>query len=145
MEITAISSLVASAPDGKEALISFLGTGISSVSEFFRTLGERLKGVNLDAIADKAQNLRSLGVVSGVLLVLALLFVIRIIRKPTKLVLKLLINTVLGFVLLFVINLFGHRFGIGVELTWVNALVTGVFGIPGLTVLMILRFVNILR
>ena len=42
--------------------------------------------------------------------------------------------------LLFVFNFLGAWFGISLEITWLSAIVTGVFGIPGVVVLLILTY-----
>lgn len=52
---------------------------------------------------------------------------------------KLVINSISGLVLLFVFNLIGGIFGITLNLTFLNALVAGIFGIPGIIVLLLLK------
>ena len=64
-------------------------------------------------------------------IVLAVIVVLRLLAKPIRFIFKLLINTVLGFVLLWLINFFGAGLGITLELTLLNALVVGFLGIPG--------------
>ena len=46
----------------------------------------------------------------------------------------------MGFVFLFVFNFFGAWVGLNLELSWLNAIVTGVFGVPGVVVLLIIRY-----
>lgn len=72
----------------------------------------------------------------GVLVLLAVLIFI----KPIRVVLKLAINTVVGFAALFLINRLGAHFGISIDLTWQNAVITGVFGAPGVAVLLALKW-----
>lgn len=59
---------------------------------------------------------------------------------PIKMILKLLLNSVVGAVLMIVINFIGLNFGIMIPLNVVNALTVGVLGIPG--VIMLLLFCN---
>ena len=73
-------------------------------------------------------------------IVLAVIVVLRILAKPIRFVFKLLINTVLGFVLLWLINFFGAGLGIALELTLLNALVVGFLGIPGVLLLLAIHF-----
>lgn len=72
----------------------------------------------------------------GVLVLVAIF----LFTKPIRLILKLLINTVLGFAALFLINKLGAEFGIALDVTWQNAVVTGVFGVPGVAVLLALKW-----
>lgn len=76
----------------------------------------------------------------GVLVLIA----IYLFTKPIRLILKLLINTALGFAALFLINKLGADFGIALDITWQNAVVTGIFGIPGVAVLLGLKWGGIL-
>ena len=73
-------------------------------------------------------------------IVLAVIVVLRLLAKPIKFIFKLLINTVLGFVLLWLINFFGGAIGIALELSLLNALIVGVLGIPGVLLLLAIRF-----
>ena len=72
--------------------------------------------------------------------IVALYVLIKILAAPIKLIFKLLINTVLGFVLLWLINFFGGGLGIALELSLLNALVVGLLGIPGVLLLLAIHF-----
>lgn len=70
-----------------------------------------------------------------VLYVLAMVLVV-----PLKWIGKLIISSIIGFIVLTVINLIGGAlFGFTLPLNVVNALVTGVFGVPGVILLVILK------
>ena len=73
-------------------------------------------------------------------IVLGVLLVFKLLSRPIRLVLKLLINTVMGFALLWLINFFGGELGIELSLTLVNALVVGFLGIPGVLLLLALHY-----
>lgn len=73
-------------------------------------------------------------------IVLAVVVGLKLLAKPIRFLLKLLINTVLGFVLLWLINFFGGSFGIELQLTLLNALIVGFLGIPGVLLLLALHF-----
>ncbi len=64
--------------------------------------------------------------------------------KPIRFILKLAINTLAGFAVLWVLNKFGPDLGLSLSMTWQNAVVTGVFGLPGVAVLLALRWANFL-
>ncbi|MBQ8830734.1 MAG: pro-sigmaK processing inhibitor BofA family protein [Oscillospiraceae bacterium] len=77
--------------------------------------------------------------------VAALLVIFFIIFKASlKLAAKVLINAVVGFVLLFVFNGIGSLFGIALEISWFNAIISGVLGIPGVALLLILKWMGIM-
>ncbi len=56
-----------------------------------------------------------------------LFIVLKIISLPMKIIGRLIINSILGFALIFVLGLLG----ITVALSWWGYLVVGLFGIPG--------------
>ena len=66
---------------------------------------------------------------TDILVVIAAVFlvwlVIRLFRKPIRWILKLLLNTAIGFAL---------------GLNWINALVIGVAGFPGLVLLLLIKY-----
>lgn len=79
-----------------------------------------------------------------VLLILAVLvgaaaLVLKIFKKPLKILLKLLVNTLIGFAALILINYLGHFVGIAIGVNWVNAAIVGVLGVPGVALLLILQ------
>lgn len=70
---------------------------------------------------------------------LILLFLLgRALLAPLKLILRLLLNSVVGGVALMVINFIGMNFGVLIPLNAINALIVGVLGVPGVIMLLIL-------
>ena len=65
--------------------------------------------------------------------------ILYIIIKLLKLPLKLLFNGIFGVILLFIVNLFGAGFGIQIGINIWTALIAGIFGIPGVAVLLIIQ------
>jgi len=76
-------------------------------------------------------------VVSLVLVAAAVLLMIKLFTKSIKWIFKLLLNTVLGYVLLFVVNFLGSWVNISIAVNWFSALVVGVLGIPGAAILIL--------
>ena len=66
--------------------------------------------------------------------------VIKLFLTPIKFIFKLLINTAVGFVCLWLLNYFGAFFNVSLGLNLVNALVVGVLGVPGVVLLLILKY-----
>ena len=75
------------------------------------------------------------------LAVIVVIVLIRVISAPLRLIFKLLINTVIGFAVLYLVNLIGQNFGITIEMNVLHAVIVGIFGIPGVIVLILLQFI----
>lgn len=76
--------------------------------------------------------------VIGYILGLLVLFVVtRILLKPFKIFVRLLANSVVGILLILLIN--ALPFGIYVGVNPITALVTGILGVPGVCLLLLLQ------
>ncbi|MBO6093293.1 MAG: pro-sigmaK processing inhibitor BofA family protein [Oscillospiraceae bacterium] len=73
------------------------------------------------------------------LAVIVVIVLVRVISAPIRLIFKLLINTIIGFAILFLVNLIGQNFGITIEMNVLHAVIVGIFGIPGVIVLILLQ------
>ena len=75
------------------------------------------------------------------LLVCALLLVavVRLFSAPLRLALRVLLNTLLGFAALFLLNLCAGLTGLSLGFNLFNALVIGILGLPGLVLLILLE------
>lgn len=80
-------------------------------------------------------------IVLGLLCAFAALGVIRLFSTPLRLALKVLVNTLLGFAALFLINLARSVTGFSLGMNLFNALVIGILGVPGLALLVLLKLV----
>ena len=63
----------------------------------------------------------------------------RIFRVPIKKVLKLVINSVLGGISIFLINLVGANFGFHIGLNILTSILVGILGLPGVVCLVIVK------
>jgi inhibitor of the pro-sigma K processing machinery len=63
----------------------------------------------------------------------------RLFRSPMRRLLKLLVNTVLGFAALLIFNAIGAPFGMGLGLNLINALIVGILGLPGFALLLLVQ------
>ena len=72
-------------------------------------------------------------------IVLSMVGVIKILAAPVKLVFKILINAASGFVLLIVANIISGFFDFSLPIDFINCLVSGVFGIPGVAFLIVIK------
>lgn len=60
---------------------------------------------------------------------------------PIKKILKLILNGIIGGILLFIFNLIGAYFGLGIQINPLNALIVGVLGVPGVVLILILQVI----
>lgn len=67
---------------------------------------------------------------------IVLCLIAKIISIPMKLLWKLVTNSIVGAIMLWVVNLFGA----GIEITFIKALIAGVLGIPGVIIVLIMNF-----
>lgn len=65
---------------------------------------------------------------------------LKLLRKPIKWAFKLLLHALSGFVFLFIFNFFGGFLDLSLGLNWINAIVTGVLGVPGVVLLLLLKY-----
>ena len=67
--------------------------------------------------------------------------VIRVFSAPFKIVGRVLLNTLLGFILLYAVNAASPLTGLAVGVNLYSALAVGVLGVPGLGLLLLLQWV----
>ncbi len=79
------------------------------------------------------------GSIMALLVIAAVILMVRLLFKPIKWAFKLLINAAIGFVLLFVVNFLGAFIGIEIAITWITALIAGIFGIPGVIAMLLFQ------
>lgn len=59
---------------------------------------------------------------------------------PLKVILRLVINGIIGGIVILIINLVGTTIGFTISLNPVSALVAGILGLPGVILLVILKY-----
>ena len=64
-----------------------------------------------------------------------------IIRLPLKWITKAALHAAVGFVALFILNFIGSWIGVELELNMINALITGMLGVPGVLILLIFKYI----
>ncbi len=78
-----------------------------------------------------------------VVLIVCLLLVfllLKIIKTPLKWAVKLLLNALSGFIALIVLNFFGAIVGLSLTINFMNCLVTGILGLPGVILLLVIKY-----
>jgi inhibitor of the pro-sigma K processing machinery len=71
--------------------------------------------------------------------IIGLFFIVKIFSWPLKMLIKLIVNAVLGVILLLVVNYIGAYFNFFIGINWVTALIAGFFGVPGVIFLIIFK------
>lgn len=71
--------------------------------------------------------------------ILGLYILVKIFSWPLKILLKLVINAVLGAVLLIIVNIVGSYFNFYIGINAITALIAGFLGIPGVIFLIIFK------
>lgn len=78
----------------------------------------------------------------GYILGLLILFVVtKIFFKPIRFVVRLIANSILGALALWLINLLHPIIGIYIGINPITALVTGLLGLPGICLLLLLQII----
>lgn len=77
-------------------------------------------------------------IILAIIVVVLIFGGLRFIVGSAKIIGKLVWNGVIGLILLFLFNIIGGIIGLNIEPTFINALVAGVFGVPGIIVLLLL-------
>lgn len=71
--------------------------------------------------------------------VVGVILLLKILSAPIRLAFKLLINAGVGFLILFVVNFFGDFVGFTLGMNFLNALVAGILGVPGVILLIVIK------
>ncbi|MEQ8175794.1 MAG: pro-sigmaK processing inhibitor BofA family protein [Syntrophomonadaceae bacterium] len=75
-------------------------------------------------------------IILGILVLLLIIyFASQVFLKPIKLLWKLILNSVLGLILLVVVNFVGGYFSFALPINVVTVLISGFLGIPGILML----------
>ena len=77
----------------------------------------------------------------GLVIALGAVTCLRLLSTPLKLVLRLALNSALGFLALWLLQRTAHYTGITLGLNLFNTLTVGVLGLPGLGLLVLLQWV----
>ena len=69
--------------------------------------------------------------------IIVLIIVLKLFKVSIKTILKVAINAAIGVAAIFLLNLIPN---VAISINWWTALITGIFGVPGVIVLLILSF-----
>ncbi|MGI5978725.1 MAG: pro-sigmaK processing inhibitor BofA family protein [Oscillospiraceae bacterium] len=75
-----------------------------------------------------------------VICILLLVLFIKLLAKPLKWVIKFLLNALAGFIALILINFVGGFFGFSLTVNFLNCLIAGCLGMPGVILLILIKY-----
>lgn len=78
-------------------------------------------------------------IIYGIVAIFVLFLLLKLLSIPFMIIKWLIVNGVAGIILLFIVNLLGSTIGLHIEPNFVNTIVAGVFGIPGIIVLLLIK------
>lgn len=74
----------------------------------------------------------------AVVAIFVLFVILKLLSIPIKALKWLIVNGISGLVLLFIANLIGQGLGFNIEPNLLNTLIAGVFGVPGVIVMVLI-------
>ena len=77
------------------------------------------------------------GIIFFIIAVVVVLAILKLLGKSMKIIIGVLVNALVGGLIIWLLNLFG----LGIAFNWLNALLVGFLGIPGVILVLILKFV----
>lgn len=83
---------------------------------------------------------RGLIILAWIIGVLIILAFGKAMLLPLKVIARLAMNGILGGIAILLINLIGNSLGFTISLNVISALVVGILGLPGIILLVILKF-----
>jgi len=82
-------------------------------------------------------NIEIINIIIAVLFLIVILYIVsQVLMKPIKLLWKLLVNSLMGLVLLVVINYLAGFFDYSIPINIITVLIAGFLGIPGIILIM---------
>lgn len=75
------------------------------------------------------------------IIIIALYLFLKLLSAPLKLAIKLLLHAGTGFLLLLVEEIIGGFFDFSLGISFINCLVAGIFGIPGVIALVLIKLI----
>lgn len=78
-------------------------------------------------------------IISFIIVLIGIIIFYKLIKVSYKLIFKIIINSVIGIILLFLTNLLGQYFNIVIGINLITILISGFCGIPGIIFLVLLK------
>ena len=79
-------------------------------------------------------------IIAYIIGIIILFLIGKVLLLPIKFLLKLIYNALIGGIILIIINLFGNFINFDIPVNFISALIVGILGIPGIALLVILKY-----
>lgn len=96
-------------------------------------------GLEIFCPTEKGRHMDFMTILEIAAIIVAVYLFLKLLSAPFKLAIKLLMHAGLGFLLLLIEELIAGFFNFSLGITFINCLVAGVFGIPGVVVLILIK------
>lgn len=73
--------------------------------------------------------------------IIIIALVVWLLSKSIRIIFKFILNSIIGFFFLLIFNFFGAIVGLHLSMNVLNSFVVGVFGLPGIIVLLALKYI----
>jgi inhibitor of the pro-sigma K processing machinery len=94
----------------------------------------------LSTAAAAATAVGGAGIGLTVICIVLLVLFIKLLAKPLKWIFKFLLNALSGFIALILINFVGGFFGFSLTVSFLNCLIAGFLGMPGVILLILIKY-----
>ncbi len=143
--------------DNGNDIFNTAGDALDRAGEFIDSAGNVLDaaGEAPDRVVDKTTEIvgaaediisdveEHFSIAPGIIPVALIAIAVLLFSKPLRWIVKLVVNTVAGLVALVLISRFGDVLGVTLEFTTANALISAVFGVPGVAVLFAIQWLGL--
>lgn len=72
-------------------------------------------------------------------IIIGVVLLIKLLAAPIRLIFKLMLNALIGFFVLIVVNIIGGFVDFSLTVNFVNAVIVGLLGIPGVVLLIVFK------
>lgn len=90
-----------------------------------------------ECFGKKLKTNKNMSIISFLIAIAVLIIILKLIALPFKIIIKFIINSIIGGIVLAILS----ALGIGIAITWVTVVLTGLLGIPGLIISIILSII----
>lgn len=80
------------------------------------------------------------GILSEIILIVAIFLILYVIFALGKTILGLILNIILGFIAIFILN---SVFGLGISFDLIVIVITAILGLPGVAIVVLLKLIGI--
>lgn len=77
-------------------------------------------------------------ILTALIIIFVIALILKLLKVSVKLIFSFLGNAIIGFIVIFLLNLIPN---VNIAYDWLNGIIVGLFGVPGAIIALILSFV----